>query len=91
MLAKVRSGAIVGLDGALVEVEVDILPGLPKTIIVGLPDAAVGNDRDVVLLCYLRTIHYRRDLRHSDAGYDSGGANRAGADTDFNRVRTGGN
>jgi magnesium chelatase family protein len=41
MLAKVRSGAIVGLDGAPVEVEVDILPGLPKTIIVGLPDAAV--------------------------------------------------
>jgi magnesium chelatase family protein len=41
MLAKVTSGAIVGLDGALVEVEVDILPGLPKTIIVGLPDTAV--------------------------------------------------
>ncbi len=41
MLAKVMSGAIVGLDGVLVEVEVDILPGLPKVIIVGLPDAAV--------------------------------------------------
>ena len=30
MLAKVRSGAIVGLDGAIVEVEVDISAGLPS-------------------------------------------------------------
>ncbi len=48
MLAKVHSGAIVGLDGALVEVEVDILPGLPKTIIVGLPDAAVEESSERV-------------------------------------------
>jgi magnesium chelatase family protein len=48
MLAKVRSGAIVGLDGALVEVEVDILPGLPKVIIVGLPDAAVEESSERV-------------------------------------------
>ena len=41
MLAKVTSGAIVGLDGVIVDVEVDILSGLPKTIIVGLPDTAV--------------------------------------------------
>jgi len=48
VLAKVTSGAIVGLDGALVEVEVDILPGLPKTIIVGLPDAAVEESSERV-------------------------------------------
>lgn len=48
MLAKVTSGAIVGLDGALVEVEVDILPGLPKTIIVGLPDTAVDESGERV-------------------------------------------
>ena len=48
MLAKVTSGAIVGLDGALVEVEVDILPGLPKTIIVGLPDTAVEESSERV-------------------------------------------
>ena len=29
MLAKVISGAIVGLDGAIVDVEVDISSGLP--------------------------------------------------------------
>jgi magnesium chelatase family protein len=29
MLAKVMSCAVVGLEGAIVEVEVDISPGLP--------------------------------------------------------------
>ena len=40
MLAKVLTCAVVGLEGALVEVEVDIGPGLPAFNIVGLPDAA---------------------------------------------------
>ncbi|MFC2001686.1 YifB family Mg chelatase-like AAA ATPase [Chloroflexota bacterium] len=48
MLAKVRSCAIVGLDGAIVEVEVDISPGLPSFTIVGLPDAAVQEARERV-------------------------------------------
>ncbi len=48
MLAKVRSGAIVGLDGAVVEVEVDISAGLPSFTIVGLPDAAVQEARERV-------------------------------------------
>ena len=39
MLAKVISCAVVGLEGAIVEVEVDISPGLPSFTIVGLPDA----------------------------------------------------
>ncbi len=34
MLAKVMSCAIVGLEGAVVEVEVDISPGLPSFTIV---------------------------------------------------------
>jgi magnesium chelatase family protein len=38
MLAKVLTGAVVGLDGALVEVEVDIAQGgLPNFLVVGLP------------------------------------------------------
>ena len=41
MLAKVISCAIVGLEEAVVEVEVDISPGLPSFTIVGLVDAAV--------------------------------------------------
>ena len=48
MLAKVRSGAVVGLDGAVVEVEVDIAPGLPNFLIVGLPDTAVQEAKERV-------------------------------------------
>ncbi len=49
MLAKVLTGAVVGLDGALVEVEVDIAPsGMPNFLIVGLPDAAVQEARERV-------------------------------------------
>ncbi|MBT4512855.1 MAG: YifB family Mg chelatase-like AAA ATPase [Chloroflexi bacterium] len=48
MLAKVLSAAIVGLEGQLVEVEVDISAGLPSTTIVGLPDTAVQESRERV-------------------------------------------
>ena len=48
MLAKVRTAAIVGLEGHLVEVEVDISSGLPTMTIVGLPDAAVQEARERV-------------------------------------------
>lgn len=48
MLAKVMSCAVVGLDGALVEVEVDISTGLPSFQVVGLPDKAVQESRERV-------------------------------------------
>ncbi|MEA3442878.1 MAG: YifB family Mg chelatase-like AAA ATPase [Chloroflexota bacterium] len=48
MLAKVTSCAVVGLEGAIVEVEVDISPGLPSFTIVGLPDKAVQEARERV-------------------------------------------
>lgn len=48
MLAKVTSCAVVGLEGAIIEVEVDISPGLPSFTIVGLPDAAVQEARERV-------------------------------------------
>ena len=48
MLAKVTSCAVVGLEGAIVEVEVDISPGLPSFTIVGLPDTAVQEARERV-------------------------------------------
>ena len=41
LLAKVYSCAVVGLDGVLVEVEVDVGSGKPGMVLVGLPDAAV--------------------------------------------------
>jgi len=48
MLAKVSSCAVVGLEGVLIQVEVDISRGLPSMTIVGLPDAAVQESRERV-------------------------------------------
>ncbi len=48
MLARVQSCAVIGLDGVIVEVEVDTRAGLPKTVVVGLPDAAVQESRERV-------------------------------------------
>ncbi|HEX5838380.1 MAG TPA: YifB family Mg chelatase-like AAA ATPase [Anaerolineales bacterium] len=48
MLARVHSCAVVGLEGVIVEVEVDYSNGLPAVIIVGLPDAAVQESRERV-------------------------------------------
>jgi magnesium chelatase family protein len=48
MLAKVMTCAVVGLDGAIVQVEADISPGLPFFAVVGLPDAAVSEARERV-------------------------------------------
>ncbi len=48
MLAKVQSSAVFGLDGYLVDVEVDIAQGLPMFSIVGLPDLAVKEAKDRV-------------------------------------------
>jgi magnesium chelatase family protein len=42
MLAKLQTFSLLGIDALPVEVEVDVSPGaLPKTILVGLPEAAV--------------------------------------------------
>ena len=48
MLAKITSGATVGLNATLVDVEVDIQEGLPSFTIVGLPDKAVEESRERV-------------------------------------------
>lgn len=48
MLARIFSSAVVGLDGVVVEVEVDFTNGPPGMTIVGLPDAAVQESRERV-------------------------------------------
>ncbi|MGB9591785.1 MAG: YifB family Mg chelatase-like AAA ATPase, partial [Candidatus Kryptoniota bacterium] len=48
MLARVYSCAIIGLEGVIVEVEVDTANGLPGMAIVGLPDTAVQESRERV-------------------------------------------
>ena len=48
MLARVFSCAVIGLDGVIIEVEVDYTNGLPGMTLVGLPDAAVQESRERV-------------------------------------------
>lgn len=48
MLSRVLSGMITGVDASLVEVEVDLVYGLPIFTIVGLPDTAVRESRERV-------------------------------------------
>jgi magnesium chelatase family protein len=45
-LARTYSVALVGVRGHPIEVEADIASGLPATIVVGLPDAALREARD---------------------------------------------
>jgi magnesium chelatase family protein len=81
MLAKVLSGALVGLEGELVEVEVDLLPGLPAFNVVGLPDAMVQEARERVRSavrnsgCYFPTRRITvnlapADIRKEGSSYD---------------------
>ncbi len=58
MLAKLHTFALVGIEAVPVEVEVDTSPGLPKTVLVGLPELAVKE-----------SIH-RIERALSNLGYD---------------------
>lgn len=48
MLAKVLSGAVLGIDAYIVDVEVDLSFGLTSFGVVGLPDSAVKESRERV-------------------------------------------
>ena len=48
MISRVQSGAVLGIDGYSVEVEVNLATGIPGMSIVGLPDAAVKESSDRV-------------------------------------------
>ena len=48
MIAKIRTGAVEGIDGFGVTVEIDLARGLPSFTIVGLPNAAVRESRERV-------------------------------------------
>jgi magnesium chelatase family protein len=41
MYGKVKSACLLGIDGQIIEVEVDISSGLPQINLVGLPDSAI--------------------------------------------------
>jgi magnesium chelatase family protein len=82
MLAKVNSCAVIGLDGEIVECEVDVINwGTVNFAVVGLPDAAVKEARERVLPA-IRNSGYRfpshkvtvnlapADLRKEGPAYD---------------------
>ncbi len=48
MISKVLSSAVMGVDGYIVVVEVDIASGLPQFTTVGLPEAAVRESKERV-------------------------------------------
>ncbi len=48
MLAKVLSGAVIGVDGLVIQVEVDLALGLPAFATVGLAEGAVRESKDRV-------------------------------------------
>jgi len=81
MLARVKSGALRGVDAYLVEVEVDLSPGLFGFTTVGLPEAAVKESKDRVRAA-LRNSGYKfpgnritinlapADVRKEGTGFD---------------------
>ncbi len=82
MLAKVHSCALIGLDGAIVEVEADLnTRALPAVTLVGLPDAAVKESTERVRAAIINSsLTYPRgrvtvnlapaDLRKEGPAYD---------------------
>src|SRR5260370_14520719 len=81
MLGKVRRCAVVGLEGALIEVEIDLSNGLAGFMIVGLPDTAVNEAKDGVRAAIKNSgciFPYKRitvnlapaDLRKEGPAYD---------------------
>ena len=46
-LARTYSVALIGVTGHVVEIEADIANGLPAVIVVGLPDTALREARDL--------------------------------------------
>ena len=63
MIAKVFSGAVLGIDAYIVEVEVDTAFGLPVFSTVGLPDNAVKESKDRVRAA-LKNSGYEFPAKH---------------------------
>ena len=81
MLAQIISGALLGIDGLKIEVQVDISGGLPRFDTVGLPEGAVRESKDRVKAALKNqgypfpaervTVNLApADLRKDGAGFD---------------------
>ncbi|MEO0224948.1 MAG: magnesium chelatase domain-containing protein, partial [candidate division WOR-3 bacterium] len=49
MYSKISSANVIGVDGFLVDVEVDLSNGLPSVILVGLAETSVKESRERVI------------------------------------------
>ncbi|HOW51111.1 MAG TPA: YifB family Mg chelatase-like AAA ATPase [bacterium] len=57
MLSILKSGAVAGISGFLIDVEVDIARGMPAFTIVGLPDTAIKESRERVRTAVINSGH----------------------------------
>lgn len=57
MFTILRSGSLSGIDGCVIDVEVDISKGLPGFSIVGLPDSAVRESKERVRTSIINSGH----------------------------------
>ncbi|MGD9677099.1 MAG: YifB family Mg chelatase-like AAA ATPase [Vulcanibacillus sp.] len=48
MYAKVKGSSIIGMEGFIIDIEVDLANGLPQFQIVGLPDSSIRESKDRV-------------------------------------------
>jgi magnesium chelatase family protein len=56
-LARTWAVGVAGVQGAMVEVEVDLAPGVPTVVLVGLPDAVVRQSVDRVRAAVVNSGH----------------------------------
>ncbi len=63
MLARVLTGALLGVDAHPVTVEVDASPGMQKIDVVGLPDTAIKESKERVTAA-IRNSGYRVPRGH---------------------------
>ncbi len=81
MLAKITSCSVLGIEGWLIQVEVDVASGLPMFSMVGLPDSTVRESKDRVKAA-IKNCGYQfparkitvnlapADIRKEGAGFD---------------------
>src|SRR2546428_5409260 len=82
MLARVRSGALRGIDALVVDVEVDVSSGLPHTTTVGLPDGAVREGTDAIGAA-LRNCGFKHAERRVTVNLGPAGVRKEGAAFDL--------
>lgn len=82
MLSRVLGGTVVGIDGRVITVEVDVSAGLPAFDVVGLPDAAVRESRERVRSA-LRNAGYDFPLRRVTVSLAPASVRKAGSGLDL--------